>query len=154
RDNAGGVVEGAVDIADLFLDAGIVVSTRGRARGQSFDYLANAGDVASGVPMVVLVNGGTASAAAILAGSLQDHERATLLGTRTFGKGAVQTLIPLSRGGALKLTTAYYRTPSGRRIDSAGILPDVEVAAAGAPMSANPENDPLVRQAVELLGAV
>ncbi|HEX7029415.1 MAG TPA: S41 family peptidase [Gammaproteobacteria bacterium] len=153
RDNAGGVVEGAVDIADLFLGEGIIVSTRGRAPGQTFDYAAKAGGVAAGVPVIVLVNGGTASAAEILAGALQDHDRATLLGTRTFGKGAVQTLIPLAGGGALKLTTAYYRTPSGRRIDSGGIVPDVEAAAANAPMTGSLEDDALVRRAVELFKA-
>lgn len=155
RNNAGGVVEGAVDIADLFLDDGVIVSTRGRAPGQTFDYMARPGGIATdggrSLPIIILVNGGTASAAEIFAGAMQDYGRATLLGTRTFGKGAVQTLIPLAGGGALKLTTAYYRTPSGRRIDSAGIVPDVEAAAADAPMNAPLAEDALVRRAIELL---
>ncbi|HEX7047126.1 MAG TPA: S41 family peptidase [Gammaproteobacteria bacterium] len=154
RDNAGGVVEGAVDIADLFLDEGVIVSTSGRAPGQTFDYLAKPGGIAAGIPIVLLVNGGTASAAEIVAGALQDYDRATLFGTRTFGKGAVQTLIPLAGGGALKLTTAHYRTPSGSRIDSAGIVPDIEVAMADdAPKAAPTEDDALVQRAVEFLAS-
>lgn len=151
RNNAGGVVEGAVDIADLFLDEGVIVSTRGRAPGQTFDYKARSGGLAPGLPIVLLVNGGTASAAEILAGALQDYGRATLLGTRTFGKGAVQTLIPLSGGGALKITTAYYRTPSGRRIDSEGIIPDIKAPAAEAPLTMTLTEDAVVRRAAALL---
>ena len=148
RNNPGGVVEGAVDIADLFIDTGTIVSTRGRGQGQTFDYAARPGDIVGKLPIVVLVNGGTASAAEILAGALQDHGRATLLGSRTFGKGAVQTLIPLTSGGALKLTTAYYRTPSGRMIDGAGIVPDIEVAGADAPSAEALADDAIIRRAV------
>lgn len=148
RDNAGGVVDGAVEVADMFLDQGIIVSTRGRGAGQTFDYLARPGGVATDVPLVVLINNGTASAAEILAGALQDHGRATLLGENTFGKGVVQSLIPLEGGGALKLTTAHYRTPSGHLIQEAGIEPDVRFDA-GAPEAASPADDPLVQRAVE-----
>lgn len=151
RNNAGGVVEGAVGIADLFLETGVIVSTRGRAAGQSIDYTASPELMMSGVPMVVLVNSGTASAAEIVAGALQDHSRAVALGSTTFGKGAVQSLIPLENGGAMKLTTAHYRTPSGRLIEGAGIVPDVEVAEADAAPEFDPEKDPLLERATRIL---
>jgi carboxyl-terminal processing protease len=153
RNNVGGIVDGAVAIADAFLDGGVIVSTRGRAQGQTFEYAAQPGDLAAHLPIVVLVNRGTASAAEILAGALQDHQRGTVLGTTTFGKGAVQSLIPLEGGGALKLTTAYYTTPSGRIIQDAGIVPDVEAAEADAAMAEKPRDDVVVRRASDLLAA-
>ena len=127
---AGGVVDGAVALADLFLESGIIVATRGRAAGQSLDYRAQPGEIAAGIPMVVLVNKGTASAAEIFAGAMQDHARALLMGESTFGKGAVQSMIALEGGGALKITSAHYRTPSGRQIEGAGIVPDIAHPAA------------------------
>lgn len=130
RNNAGGVVDGAVALADLFLDSGTIVSTRGRAAGQSLDYAAQPGEIVPDIPLVVLVNKGTASAAEILAAALQDHARAIVMGEITFGKGAVQSLIPLEGGGALKITSAHYRTPSGRRIEGSGIVPDIAHPAA------------------------
>jgi len=151
RNNAGGVVDGAVEIADAFLDDGVIVSTRGRAAGQSFDYTATPKDLLADLPMVVLVNGGTASAAEIVAGALQDHSRATVLGSTTFGKGAVQSMIPLEGGGALMITTAHYRTPSGRLIEGAGIVPDVETSEADAALGADTASDTLTGRAVELL---
>ncbi len=153
RNNAGGIVDGAVEIADAFLDDGLIVSTLGRGRGQTFEYAARPGDIAAPLPIVVLVNHGTASAAEILAGALQDRERGRLLGTTTFGKGAVQSLIPLEGGGALKLTTAYYTTPSGRIIHDAGIVPDIEAREADDVMPDDPAADALVRRAVDLLAA-
>jgi carboxyl-terminal processing protease len=125
RDNPGGVVSGAVGIADLFLDAGVIVSTRGRASGMSISLNAKPGDLLAGLPIAVLVNAGTASAAEIVAGSLQDHQRGIVIGQQSFGKGSVQDLLPLPNGDGIKLTTARYFTPNGRSIQALGITPDV-----------------------------
>jgi carboxyl-terminal processing protease len=124
RNNPGGVLESAVDLADQLLDDGVIVTADGRTPAARFTMQATPGDVLPGVPVVVLVNGSTASAAEILAGALQDHHRALLLGRRTFGKGSVQTVMPLSGGRAIKLTTSRYHTPSGRSIQGRGIEPD------------------------------
>lgn len=130
RDNPGGLLDQSVSVTDLFLDGGEVVSTRGRNPRDIERYNARPGDMTNGTPIVVLINGGTASAAEIVAGALQDRRRATLVGVPSFGKGSVQTVIPLrgGRDGALRLTTATYFTPAGRSIQATGILPDVEVA--------------------------
>ncbi len=127
RNNPGGVLSSAVDVSDLFLEAGNVVTTRGRGGVVQSVYEANAGDILAGAPIVVLVNNGSASASEIVAGALQDNERAIIMGTRTFGKGSVQTLIPVHNGGALKLTTSLYYTPLERSIQAQGIKPDLEV---------------------------
>ncbi len=127
RNNPGGVLNSAVDVSDLFLESGTVVSTRGRDNVTDASYGSRPGDILDGVPMVVLVNGGSASASEIVAGALQDHGRAVVMGTRTFGKGSVQTVIPMNNGGALKLTTARYYTPLDRSIQARGIEPDIEV---------------------------
>ncbi len=124
RNNPGGVLESAVEVADLLLEEGVIVTADGRTPAARFTMQATPGDVLPGVPMVVLVNSSTASAAEILAGALQDHHRAALLGRRTFGKGSVQTVMPLSGGRAIKLTTSRYHTPSGRSIQGRGIEPD------------------------------
>jgi carboxyl-terminal processing protease len=124
RNNPGGVLESAVEVADQLLEEGIIVSADGRTPAARFTMRATPGDVLPGVPIVVLVNGGTASAAEILAGALQDHHRASLIGRRTFGKGSVQTVMPLAGGRAIKLTTSRYHTPSGRSIQGRGIDPD------------------------------
>ncbi len=124
RNNPGGVLEAAVEVADQFLEEGVIVSADGRTPASRFSMSATPGDIFPGVAVVVLVNGGTASAAEILAGALQDHNRATLLGKRTFGKGSVQTVIPLTQGRAMKLTTSRYLTPSGRSIQGSGIEPE------------------------------
>jgi len=130
RNNPGGLLDQAVGISDLFLDGGEIVSQRGRDPRDVERYNARTGDVIGGLPMVVLVNSGSASAAEIVAGALQDRKRAALVGLTSFGKGSVQTVIPLRGGadGALKLTTARYYTPSGRSIQKTGIVPDLEVA--------------------------
>jgi carboxyl-terminal processing protease len=124
RNNPGGVLESAVDVADQFLESGLIVTADGRTPAARFTMNATPGDVLPGVSVVVLVNGSTASAAEILAGALQDHRRAVLLGRRTFGKGSVQTVMPLAQGRAIKLTTSRYFTPSGRSIQGLGIEPD------------------------------
>jgi carboxyl-terminal processing protease len=124
RNNPGGVLEAAVDVADQLLEEGVIVTADGRTPNARFTMQASPGDVLPGVPVVLLVNHSTASAAEILAGALQDHRRAVLVGQRTFGKGSVQTVVPLSGGRAIKLTTSRYHTPSGRSIQGQGIEPD------------------------------
>ena len=127
RNNPGGLLDQAIMVSDAFLDRGEIVSTRGRNKDENSRFNAKAGDLAKGKPIAVLINGGSASASEIVAGALQDHKRATLLGTRSFGKGSVQTVIPLGGNGAVRLTTARYYTPSGRSIQAKGIEPDQEV---------------------------
>jgi carboxyl-terminal processing protease len=127
RNNPGGVLEAAVGVSDLFLNDGVIVSADGRAPDAKFEMDAQPGDVLDGAPVVVLVNGGSASASEIVAGALKDHHRAKLLGQQTYGKGSVQTVMPLSDGHALKLTTSKYFTPSGASIHGKGITPDVLV---------------------------
>jgi carboxyl-terminal processing protease len=128
RNNPGGLLDQAISVSDTFLEKGEIVSTRGRNPEETQRFNARPGDLVKGKPLIVLVNGGSASASEIVAGALQDHKRATLIGTRSFGKGSVQTIIPLGAGnGALRLTTARYYTPSGRSIQAKGISPDIEV---------------------------
>lgn len=127
RNNPGGVLDAAVDVTDLFLDAGVIVTADGRTADARFRRSAHRGDVLDGADLVVLVNEGSASASEIVAGALQDHGRATVIGTRTFGKGLVQTVMPLPEGRAIKLTTSRYYTPSGDSIQETGITPDVYV---------------------------
>jgi carboxyl-terminal processing protease len=128
RNNPGGLLDQAVSVSSTFLPRGEVVSTRGRNPEETQRFTARGGDLTKGKPLVVLINGGSASASEIVAGALLDHKRATLVGTRSFGKGSVQTIIPLGAGnGALALTTARYYTPSGRSIQAQGITPDIEV---------------------------
>jgi carboxyl-terminal processing protease len=128
RNNPGGLLDQAVSVSSAFMARGEVVSTRGRTAEETQRFTARAGDLTKGKPLVVLINGGSASASEIVAGALHDHKRATLIGTRSFGKGSVQTIIPLGPGkGALALTTARYFTPSGRSIQAKGITPDLEV---------------------------
>ncbi len=127
RNNPGGVLDSAVDVSDLFLDSGVIVTADGRSMESRFTRSAHRGDILDGASMMVLVNGGSASASEIVAGALQDHNRATIIGTATFGKGLVQTVVPLSKGRAIKLTTSRYYTPSGDSIHGIGITPDVLV---------------------------
>jgi carboxyl-terminal processing protease len=130
RNNPGGLLDQAVAVSDAFIDKGEIVSTRGRRADDAQRFDARPGDIAAGLPIAVLINGGSASASEIVAGALQDHHRAILLGTRSFGKGSVQTIIPLPGHGAMRLTTARYYTPSGRSIQAKGIEPDIFVEAA------------------------
>ncbi|OZB12563.1 MAG: peptidase S41, partial [Marinobacter sp. 34-60-7] len=128
--NPGGVLQAAVDTADALLDEGLIVYTEGRIQSSRLRFSAKPGDVMEGTPIVVLINGGSASASEILAGALQDHERAVVMGTKSFGKGSVQTVIPLDETHAIKMTTARYFTPDGRSIQATGIKPDIEVRPA------------------------
>ena len=130
RNNPGGLLDQAIAVSDAFLDKGEIVSTRGRHEDEAQRYNARPGDIAEGLPVVILVNGGSASASEIVAGALQDHRRAIVMGTKSFGKGSVQTIIPLPAHGAMRLTTARYYTPSGRSIQALGIEPDIKVEQA------------------------
>jgi len=130
RNNPGGLLDEAVGLTDLFLDGGEIVSTRGRIDGSDQRFNAQAGDILDGAPMVVLINGGSASASEIVAGALKDHRRAVVVGMPSFGKGSVQTILTLSNRGAMRLTTAHYYTPSGRSIQAKGIAPDIEIKPA------------------------
>jgi carboxyl-terminal processing protease len=163
RNNPGGVLDAAVAVTDEFLDSGVIVTASGRGREANFRHEARPGDVLEGAPVVVIVNGGSASASEIVAGALQDHRRATVIGSQTFGKGSVQTVMPLSDGRAIKLTTSRYYTPSGDSINRRGITPDVVLdqeqpagaAAANAgrteDLAALLETDSELRAALELL---
>jgi carboxyl-terminal processing protease len=158
RNNPGGVLEAAVAVADAFLDSGVIVSAKGRTAESKFEMSATPGDDLNGAPLVVLVNGGSASAAEIVAGALKDHHRATLMGRTTFGKGSVQTVMPLGHDRAIKLTTSLYYTPSGVSINHRGIAPDIEferdqAAPAPPPPTDAPilERDPEVKRAIEQL---
>ena len=130
RNNPGGVLQAAVETADALLDDGLIVYTEGRIQSSRLRFSAKSGDIMEGTPIVVLINGGSASASEILAGALQDHERAVIMGTKTFGKGSVQTVIPLDESHAIKMTTARYYTPDGRSIQATGIQPDIVVRPA------------------------
>lgn len=129
RNNPGGVLDAAVDVSDGFLNEGLIVSASGRVPDANFSYQAHEGDILDGARIVVLVNEGSASSSEILAGALQDNNRAVIVGTQTFGKGSVQTVMPLSNGRAIKLTTSRYYTPSGYSIHGRGITPDVEIGS-------------------------
>ena len=158
RDNPGGVLEAAVAVADAFLDSGVIVSAKGRTPDSKFEMDATPGDALNGAPLVVLVNGGSASAAEIVAGALKDHHRAKLIGRTTFGKGSVQTIMPLGDDRAIKLTTSLYYTPSGISINHIGIAPDIELArnpkAAAAPSLPAATEGPLEKRDSEVLRAV
>jgi carboxyl-terminal processing protease len=146
RDNPGGVLEAAVSVADTFLDSGVIVTAKGRTPDSKFEMDATPGDALNGAPMVVLVNGGSASAAEIVAGALKDQHRAKLMGRTTFGKGSVQTIIPLSDDRAVKLTTSLYYTPSGVSINHRGIAPDIELERDVKPQASVPSDLPLLQR--------
>ena len=140
RNNPGGVLQAAVEVTDHFLTDGLIVYTKGRIANSELRFSADPGDASEGVPLVVLINAGSASASEIVAGALQDHKRAVVMGTDSFGKGSVQTVLPLNNDRALKLTTALYYTPSGRSIQAQGIEPDIEVTRARLTREQDPEN--------------
>ena len=155
RNNPGGLLTQAIRVSDAFLETGEIVSTRGRDPADSDRYNASAGDLAMGKPIVVLINGGSASASEIVAGALQDHRRAIVIGTKSFGKGSVQTVMPLRGDGAMRLTTARYYTPSGRSIQSLGVSPDIVVAQPPRrPEDEDTEATPNRRSEADLRGAI
>lgn len=143
RNNPGGVLTGAVGVSDAFLNDGLIVYTEGRVQDSKLRYNASPGDAIDNAPMVVLVNGGSASASEIVAGALQDHKRALILGTKTFGKGSVQTILPLKSDTAIKLTTARYYTPSGTSIQATGIEPDIELRSLEVSAAEEDDIEPL-----------
>jgi carboxyl-terminal processing protease len=160
RNNPGGVLEAAVEVSDVFLQTGVIVTASGRGVDSNFRHEAQPGDLLDGAPLVVLVNGGSASASEIVAGALQDNHRATIIGSQTFGKGSVQTVVPLSHGRAIKLTTSRYYTPSGDSINGAGITPDIVLdrtvsadggTAATAGAATKGSHDPALDKALEIL---
>jgi carboxyl-terminal processing protease len=154
RDNPGGVLEAAVSVADTFLDSGVIVTAKGRTPDSKFEMDATPGDALNGAPLVVLVNGGSASAAEIVAGALKDQHRAKLLGSTTFGKGSVQTIIPLSDDRAVKLTTSLYYTPSGVSINHRGIAPDIELPRETKPAAPVAADAPLLQRDTEVARAL
>ena len=139
RNNPGGLLSEAISVTDMFLSKGEIVSTRGRIENDGERYNATSGDLAEGKPIVLIINGGSASASEIVAGALQDHNRAIVMGTKSFGKGSVQSILPIGKEGAIRLTTARYYTPSGRSIQSLGVAPDIIVAQKTKPSES--END-------------
>lgn len=143
RNNPGGVLNAAVAVSDVFLTEGLIVYTQGRAADSKLEFRATADDLLGSAPIVILVNGGSASASEIVAGALQDHKRAIVMGTRTFGKGSVQTILPMKNTTAIKLTTARYYTPSGRSIQAEGIVPDIELANLKLEATDTPSVQPL-----------
>ncbi len=143
RNNPGGVLSAAVDVADTFLEQGLIVYTEGRAPDSEVRFKATPGDALDGAPIVVLINVGSASASEIVAGALQDHRRAVIMGRRSFGKGSVQTVLPMKDGTALKLTTARYYTPSGRSIQAEGIEPDIQLAKVEVSVVENEDFEPV-----------
>ena len=145
RNNPGGLLSEAISVSDMFLNQGEIVSTRGRNNGQAKRYSASKGDLAENKPIIVLINGGSASASEIVAGALQDHKRAIILGTKSFGKGSVQSVIPLGENGAMRLTTARYYTPSGRSIQALGVVPDIIVEQLPRLNKEKEEDEPSTR---------
>ena len=154
RNNPGGVLEAAVAVADAFLDSGLIVTAKGRTAESKFEMKATPGDELKGAPIVLLMNGGSASAAEIVAGALKDHHRATLMGQRSYGKGSVQTVMPLDHGRALKLTTSLYYTPSGISINHRGIEPDIETERPNPPAAPTPADAPAIERDPEIKRAV
>ena len=150
RNNPGGLLSQAIKISDYFLDEGEIVSTKGRKTRDNRKYFAKKGDRINGKPLVVLINGGSASASEIVAGALQDQKRAVLLGEATFGKGSVQSIIPLKNRGAIRLTISKYYLPSGKSISEIGVLPDIRVEEEGEEFSINTTTDNQLNYAIEL----
>ena len=151
RNNPGGLLSQAVKISDFFLNDGEIVSTKGRKIRENRKFFANKGDKINGKPLIVLINNGSASASEIVAGALQDHKRAILLGETTYGKGSVQSIIPLKNKGAIRLTVSKYYLPSGKSISEVGVTPDIKVEEEGEEFSINTNTDNQLNYAVKLL---
>ena len=151
RNNPGGLLSQAVKISDYFLEDGEIVSTKGRKKRENRKFFANKGDRIKGKPLIVLINTGSASAAEIVAGALQDHKRAILLGEDTFGKGSVQSIIPLKNRGAIRLTISKYFLPSGKSISEVGVAPDIKIEEEGEEFAINTETDNQLNYAIKLL---
>jgi len=151
RNNPGGLLSQAITISDFFLNDGEIVSTKGRKKRENRKFFADKGDKINGMPLIVLINNGSASASEIVAGALQDHKRAILLGETTFGKGSVQAIIPLKNRGAIRLTTSKYYLPSGKSISDVGVMPDIEVEETGEEFSINSDTDNQLNYAIKLL---
>ena len=151
RNNPGGLLSQAIKISDIFLNDGEIVSTRGRKKSENRKFFAKKGDRIDGKPLIVLINNGSASASEIVAGALQDHKRAILLGETTFGKGSVQSIIPLKNKGAIRLTVSKYYLPSGKSISEVGVVPDIKVEEEGEEFSINTTTDNQLNYAIKLL---
>jgi carboxyl-terminal processing protease len=154
RNNPGGLLTQAIKVSDAFLEKGEIVSTRGRTAAESERFNASAGDLIDGKPMVVLINGGSASASEIVAGALKDHRRAIIVGTKSFGKGSVQTVIPLKGDTSMRLTTSRYYTPSGRSIQALGVAPDIIVEQPRTPRGEEDGEDRSQRSEADLRGSL
>jgi carboxyl-terminal processing protease len=154
RNNPGGLLNQAISVVDAFLDSGEIVSTRGRDPRDSERYNATPGDLAEGKPLAVVINGGSASASEIVAGALKDHHRAVIIGTQSFGKGSVQTIMPVQGEGAIRLTTARYYTPSGRSIQALGVAPDIIVEQRQPEAPPEAEIPPEARSEADLRGSL
>ena len=150
RNNPGGLLTQAIKISDFFLEDGEIVSTKGRKESENRKFFAKRGDKINGKPLIVLINNGSASASEIVAGALQNHKRAVLLGISTFGKGSVQSIIPLKNRGALRLTISKYYLPSGKSISEIGISPDIKIEEEGEEFSINTSTDNQLNYAVKL----
>ena len=151
RNNPGGLLSQAIKISDFFLNDGEIVSTKGRRKRENRKWFAKKGDRIDGKPLIVLINYGSASASEIVAGALQDHKRAILLGENSYGKGSVQSIIPLKNKGALRLTISKYYLPSGKSISEVGVFPDIKIEEKGEEFSINTETDNQLNYAIKLL---
>ena len=151
RNNPGGLLTQAIRITDFFLDDGEIVSTRGRKKSETRKFFARSGDGIKGKPIIVLINNGSASASEIFAGALKDHKRAIILGEKTYGKGSVQSIIPLSDGGGIRLTVSKYYLPSGKSISDVGVAPDIFIEEKGEDFKANSPSDNQLNYALKLL---
>ena len=151
RNNPGGLLSQAINVSDFFLDDGEIVSTKGRKISETRRFFSKKGDGINGKPLIVIINTGSASAAEIVSGALKDHKRAIILGERSYGKGSVQSIVPLKNGGALRLTISKYYLPSGKSISEVGVLPDILVEEVGSKFKINTDTDNQLKYAVDLL---
>ena len=151
RNNPGGLLTQAINVTDFFLDDGEIVSTRGRKVGESRRFFSKKGDGINGKPLIVLINKGSASASEIVSGALKDHKRAIILGERSYGKGSVQSIIPLKNGGGIRITISKYYLPSGKSISEVGVLPDIYLEETGKDFKIDSKTDNQLKYAVDLL---